>query len=212
MNGEGCFIKQCRDTVAFRNELLVYRSGFPHRAKLQSVEDNRTLRFSLLPGKPYADQPFTARLIRQLALVISSLHKLKRDNEKVLCHWDNQPCNLLWDAETGQMNLVDFSDIRLAPPEADICHLFLFWAEWLTPADLRKWTGMFLHSYTGQVPLSTARWKREYCKAKRRFDARRHKHGRQEAEVNPDRQLNRKYLSGLNLPCTPHGCAQSRSR
>jgi hypothetical protein len=192
------FIKVCRSKKAFSNELYIYQSSFPHKARLHEILSNNTLVLSKIDGTTYLDciQPDPSIIIH-LAMCIGRFHSTFCINDKVLCHWDNQPQNILWCKAKQSIYLVDFEDIRFAHPEADIAHLFLFWAEVMSRDEIVKHIQTFLINYKSKVPLHKTRWKQEYKKAKARFDRRRKKYNKKEPVPNPDKLFNRKYLSNL---------------
>jgi len=191
-----CHTKVCATRRAFLNELFVYASAFPYKAKLIETKQGNTLILSKLPGIPYLDADVLSEIIMsKLAQAIGKFHSIQHLGDMVLCHWDNQPRNILWSAEKQKVWLVDFEDIRLAHPEGDIAHLFLFWAEVLDFASFKKDTCLFLSKYKAVVPLDYLRWKAEYRKAKARFDRRRKKYNKRSEFDNPDRNDNRKYLA-----------------
>jgi thiamine kinase-like enzyme len=191
-----CHTKVCVNRRAFLNELFVYASAFPNKAKLVEIKQDNTLILSRLDGIPYLDADVLSEdIISKLAQSISKFHSIQHLEEKVLCHWDNQPRNILWSKEQQKLWIVDFEDIRLAPPEADIAHLFLFWAEVLDFASFKANVRVFLSHYKAVVPIDYLRWKAEYRKAKARFDRRRKKYNKRSGFDNPDRFDNRKYLA-----------------
>jgi hypothetical protein len=195
------FVKVCRHRRAFDNELFVYQSAFPNKASLIEIRQPQTIILSRINGIPYLDTPlFSDAIIAKLAAAIGKLHALAVVEDRVLCHWDNQPRNILWDEKQQKLYLLDFEDIRLAPPEADIAHLFLFWAEIMEARIFSHNVGCFLACYKGKIPMVAKRWKSELRKARNRFDSRRRKHGKTESKLNQDRAVNRRYLSGLAFP------------
>lgn len=178
--------KICRNKRAFANELFVYGSDFPYKPKLIEIRKPQTLVLSKIEGIPYLDVPeLTDEMVIKLAKAISKLHSIARVDDIVLCHWDNQPRNILWSENKQKIFLLDFEDIRFAPPEADIAHLFLFWAEMMNASGFKQMTGLFLNNYKSLVSLSQARWKDELKKAKSRFDRRRKLYNKQERAMNP---------------------------
>jgi thiamine kinase-like enzyme len=149
-----------------------------------------------LPGIPYLDAGVPSDImLNKLADAISRFHAITKTKDTVLCHWDNQPGNILWDEVGQQIYLLDFEDIRPGFPEADLIHLMLFWAEALNHEDFVNRTKLFINLYQSAVPLKAECWKNECRKAKVRFDARRKKYNKRERLENPSRKLNRKYLS-----------------
>lgn len=117
----------------------------------------------------------------------------------VWCHWDNQPRNIFWCEARQQIYLLDFEDCRLAYPEADLAHLFLFWAEQMPHTVFTSCIYCFLQTYTASFPLASHRWQTEVRKARRRFLARRRKYNKKEPLSNPDRSANLQYLLRLDL-------------
>ncbi|MBM4398954.1 MAG: phosphotransferase [Candidatus Cloacimonetes bacterium] len=192
------YIKVCSGKTAFNNELFVYQSAYPYKAELIEVQKPHTLVLSKIEGIPYLDiKPLLGSIIQKLAFVISKFHSLLHLDDKVLCHWDNQPRNILWDEQRQSLYLVDFEDIRLAYPEADITHLFLFWAEVMDNETFRELSDTFIKAYQKKHRLNTERWKTETRKSRNRFDSRRCKYDKKEQVANPDRYANRRYLSGM---------------
>lgn len=192
------YIKKCRSKKAFSNELFIYQSSFSYKPNLIKVVNPNTLFLELVEAVPYLDiADFTDNMVIQLAKVISSFHSLIHIEDKVMCHWDNQPRNILWSKKKERYYLVDFEDIRFAYPETDLAHLFLFWAEVMNQADFTARIKLFIANYQNKSKQSASRWKAEYNKAKARFDRRRIKHNKNEPIPNPDRLINRKLLSNL---------------
>ena len=173
------YIKVCRNKRAFNNELFVYQSSFPNKAELIEIRKPNTLVLSKIDGIPYLDVPaLTDTMVIKLAKTIAKLHSVTHLDDRVLCHWDNQPRNILWNDKQQKFYLVDFEDIRLAHPEADIAHLFLFWAENMDCETFTKYTNSFLYAYTEPVALNSQRWKRELHNAIQRFYRRRKRYGK----------------------------------
>lgn len=177
--------KRCRNNRAFINELYVYESDFPNKPKLIEVRQPRTLVLSKIEGVPYLDVPeLTDEMVIKLAKVIGKLHSLAKIDEKVLCHWDNQPRNILWDEKKKKIFLLDFEDIRFAPPEADLAHLFLFWAEMMNSDEFSHRITLFLKCYTSTVLLNRSRWRKAIRNTISRFNRRRKKFGKPDLLVS----------------------------
>lgn len=192
--------KVCSSHRAFLNELFVYESAFPNKANLIEIKKTNTLILSKIDGIPYPDvTELSEDIVAKLAQAISKLHSIQHLEDTVLCHWDNQPRNILWDEQHKKIWLIDFEDIRLAHPEADIAHLFLFWAEIMNAGLFIKLVHCFLLNYKGPVSLKSTRWERELTNAKKRFDERRKRHGKTDKIENNDRQMNRMSLHHLLL-------------
>jgi Ser/Thr protein kinase RdoA (MazF antagonist) len=188
--------KACRTNRAFLNERFVYESAFPDKPKLVEIRRPQTLVLRRIDGIPYLDAvDISDLMIKKLAQAIAKLHSISHLDEKVLCHWDNQPRNILWDEKKQKITLLDFEDIRLAPPEADIAHLFLFWAEVMTSDDFSRRVELFFRNYKSTIPLNADRWKNELRKAINRFDKRRKKYSKLEKKMNLEKSKNRKHLN-----------------
>ena len=189
------YIKVCRSKRAFSNELFIYGSAYPDKADLIEVRKPYTLVLSKIKGVPYLNVPdFSDDMVIKLANAISKFHSLVQVEGKVLCHWDNQPRNILWNEKKKRFFLVDFEDIRIAYPESDIAHLFLFWAEVMNYEDFVRKTEVFLLQYKKTIKPNPDNWKNELRKAKNRFDKRRRMYNKQESVSNLYRNLNRSYL------------------
>jgi len=194
------FIKQCRSKRAFLNELFVYQSDFPDKPELIEVIEPHTLVLERIGGIPYLDaDSLTDTMISKLALIISRFHNITRLEDKVLCHWDNQPRNILWYDKKQRFVLLDFEDIRLAPPEADLTHLFLFWAEMMSNDVFSVSVKTFVKAYQKTRKLTPEAWRKEARKSRQRFDARRKRHNKLEKTENPDRRKNRRLIIDLQL-------------
>ena len=99
-------VKICRSNRAFVNERYVYESGFPCKPRLIEIRPPRTLVLAKVDGIPYLDaEIITDEMVIKLARAIGKLHSLVIVDEKVLCHWDNQPRNILWDEKKKKINL-----------------------------------------------------------------------------------------------------------
>jgi len=194
------FIKQCKSKRAFLNELFVYQSDIPDKPELIEVIKPDTLVLERVDGIPYLDaDSLTDTMISKLAQTVSRFHNITRLEEKVLCHWDNQPRNILWYDKKQRFVLLDFEDIRLAPPEADLTHLFLFWAEMMSHDIFSTSVKTFIKAYQKTRQLSAAMWHTEARKARQRFDSRRRRYNKLEKTENPDRRKNRRLIIDLQL-------------
>lgn len=173
------YTKVCSTQRKFNNELFVYQSAFPDKPKLLEILAPRTLILEKVEAIPYLDVPeFTEEMAVKLAQTIARLHSVARLDDEVLCHWDNQPKNILWSEHKRKFYLVDFEDIRLNYPEADLTHLFLFWADTSDLDCLYSKLCIFLHEYSVLINIKSATWKRAIRNAIGRFDARRRRFGK----------------------------------
>ncbi|HOV17177.1 MAG TPA: phosphotransferase [Candidatus Cloacimonadota bacterium] len=188
--------KQCSSERKFRNELFVYQSSFPYKPKLIEIIQPRTFVLEKVDAISYLDLPeLTVTMLRKLADTIFRFHSVARFEDKVLCHWDNQPQNILWSEKRQSFYLIDFEDIRFAAPEADLAHLLLFWAEIFDYDTFKHHAFTFLTSYQRKNKLSVNNWESALTKAKMRFTRRRNTYHKQEAHSSPERQQNIDYLS-----------------
>lgn len=191
------YVKVCRSKRAFSNELFIYESAYPYKADLIEIRKPNNLVLNKISGIPYLDvTDFSDEMISKLAKTISKFHILVQVEGKVLCHWDNQPRNILWNEKEKRFYLVDFEDIRIAYPEADVAHLFLFWAEVKNYESFIANVNLFINKYQKTIRLNPIHWRDELRKAKNRFDARRRKYLKLEKRQIQDRLLNRRFLHG----------------
>ncbi len=194
------YIKVCKSKRAFSNELLVYQSAYPNKSELIVIGKPNTLVLTEVKGIPYLDvQDFSDDMIAKLARAISRFHNLVKVEGKVLCHWDNQPRNILWNDKEKKFYLIDFEDLRLAFPESDIAHLFLFWAEVMDYNQFSESVRKFVDNYQGKRILNWETWSLAARNSMHRFDRRRWKYHKLEKRDNSDRLKNRKLL--LTLSC-----------
>lgn len=192
------YTKVCSTQRKFNNELFVYQSAFPDKPKLLEILAPRTLVLEKVEAIPYLDVPeFTEEMAVKLAQTIARLHSVTRQDEKVLCHWDNQPKNILWSEHKRKFYLVDFEDIRLNYPEADIAHLFLFWAEVMDRDELLSKILIFLDEYNHSFELRNDRWRKHCSNSLRRFDNRRLRYGKVINRLFNDLTGNRLIISNL---------------
>ncbi len=192
------FEKICRTEKRFLNELYVYESAFTHKSKLVEIKKPRTLVLEKVDGIPYLDAPeITETMIIRLAQAVAALHSVLCLEGKVLCHWDNQPKNILWDEIKQRIILLDFEDIRLARPEADIAHLFLFWAECLSDREFLIFCRLFIRTYDKTSKLSEGQWNSAVNHSTRRFDRRRKTYGKGEGRQSQKALRNRLLLRKL---------------
>lgn len=188
--------KKCRDQKSYLNELFVYQSDFPYRPELIEVLRPHTLVLEKVEGIPYLDAEYLSdTMLTKLAQTVSRFHEITQLGDRVLCHWDNQPRNILWIEKQKKFCLIDFEDIRLARPEADLAHLFLFWAEVMSYDDFSHSVRIFIKHYQKSHKLAFEQWQTESLKARHRFDARRRRHNKLEKTDNPDRIKNRYLLN-----------------
>lgn len=192
--------KVCRSSKSFLNELFVYQSDFPYGPELIEIKKPYKLVINKVEGIPYLDADVLSdKMITILARTISRFHSVTHLEDKVLCHWDNQPRNILWNEKKQKFCLLDFEDIRLARPEADLTHLFLFWAEVMSHADFSQAVQTFIKAYGKSRNLNSDLWQTEALKAKSRFDFRRRRYNKLPRIDNPDRRQNRRFLLRLQL-------------
>jgi len=125
-----------------------------------------------IKGKAYLDAAnFSAG---DLAKAIAEFHQAGSKGDRCLCHYDNQPQNILMSG--SDYYFIDFSDSKIDYPEADISHLLLFWAEEFGYMDFIGLAISFIDSYQTIIPLDAKRWQRYLRKSILRFDHRRVTH------------------------------------
>ncbi len=192
------YIQRFTSYYRYRKELLVYKSAFKHKADLISAR-NQTLTLSHIDGIPYLDvNSLTEEIIKALAEAISAFHDLFAEKGKVWCHWDNQPRNILWSEKQHKIYLLDFEGCRIAPPEADIAHLMLFWAATMPQRQFLTNIELFLSVYESLVTSASGIWEKAVSNSIIRFDQRRKKYNKCEPLVSQDMYANRRLLKQIN--------------
>ncbi len=169
-------IKRFADAEACYRELRVYQAGLPMVPKLIRFGEREWIEMERIVGHPYLDRDFTPPAAANLASAIARFHLAWFSDGICLCHWDNQPANILRSGDG--FRFLDFSDSRLAPPEADVSHLFLFWAaefDLTLGADILQ---SFLAAYQSLIPLDPLRWSKALKQSLERFSRRRKLHSR----------------------------------
>ncbi len=194
MTMKSVWTKTCRSQSSFCKELFIYQSAYPHKAALIEIIPPKTIKTSIIKGIPYLDSSLSELKVSKLAQAVSRFHSLAALPEAVLCHWDNQPKNILWDETHRKIYLLDFEHIRFAAPESDLAHLFLFWAEALDAVQFREFTHVFLMEYMNHRKLNPQRWKGSVRNAIRRFDNRRRRYHKEEKSPCANRDQNRRAM------------------
>lgn len=162
--------------------------------KLVDALEGQWIVIQRVPGTPYLDcASFDACL---LARAIAGFHLSTLQDGQCVCHIDNQPANILLNADC--VYLLDFSDSRIAAPELDITHLLLFWAADMPPFRFIECTRQFMDSYTAEIQLSSKLWSKCLLQSMEAFDARRARFGKPGGKNEPlIQRQNRELLSTL---------------
>ncbi len=171
-------IKRFSDPEDYFRELRVYQAGLPLVPRLLRCGERQWIEMERIAGLPYLDQAFGPRDAAQLAATLAQFHGAWFSEDICLCHWDNQPKNILRAGEA--FHFIDFSDSRLAPPEADLSHLFLFWAAEFPLEAVKTLCEAFLEAYAKIITLDPQRWETALKQSLERFSNRRKLHLRQE--------------------------------
>ncbi|MCB5278528.1 MAG: phosphotransferase [Candidatus Cloacimonetes bacterium] len=182
----------------YKNELFVYKLNIPHVPKLLSYGQTEAMNSNLwyittkrVKGKPYLDESFFNA--SQMGLAVAEFHKASLTSNKCLCHFDNQPKNILL---TGSVYyFVDFTDSKIDFPETDITHLLLFWADEFDYKEFINLVTSFLNAYQRIISLDPNRWATCLNNSISRFDKRRqlfHK-----TTHSKHREINRCWLSEI---------------
>jgi thiamine kinase-like enzyme len=185
------------DEAIFARELQVYSFALPHVPELLSSgkahffeQDLWYITTKRIKGKAYLDAAnFSAG---DLAKAIAEFHQAGSKGDRCLCHYDNQPQNILMSG--SDYYFIDFSDSKIDYPEADISHLLLFWAEEFGYMDFIGLAISFIDSYQTIIPLDAKRWQRYLRKSILRFDHRRVTHHKT-ATHSQDSVKNRDWLA-----------------
>ncbi|MDD2229373.1 MAG: phosphotransferase [Candidatus Cloacimonetes bacterium] len=166
---------------------------------LLAAEKPNWLRINKINGVPYLNELFDPTL---LAKTIADFHISTLEEQKCLCHIDNQPANILMDS--NRYYLIDFEDSRIDFPERDVSHLLLFWAADIATQRFIGILADFLKTYTELVPLSRSRWRECLQASISTFDKRRLLHNKPFGQNPLDNHLaNRALLSAGKMPAFP---------
>ncbi len=193
---EGSVVKRFADPEAYFRELGVYKLGLEMTPRLIDFREPEWIRLERVCGLPYLDCPLDTCTVGLLARTIASFHLSTRNGQNCLCHWDNQPRNIL--LGNGRFHFVDFSDSRLARPEDDLTHLLLFWAGEFSADRMETLAAEFIAAYRTIQPLDPLQWKNSLANSILRFDQRRAQHQRAAQHVAPEiSETNRGMIAGL---------------
>lgn len=186
--------KRCRDSIAWENELKVYRMSLSCTPRLIRTEAPDLIEVEYIDALPYLDavNGFDPQL---LAITLSSFHQSITLDDMVLCHHDNQPGNILYNGV--QYWFIDFSDSMLEYPEHDISHLLLFWAEEFESEKFCVLCHNFLDTYQIYKALDPKRFQDKLQENIIRFDERRKRYSRMIRKNAPRAEQNRKALSSF---------------
>ncbi len=174
--GNGFVVKRFGDPGDFAREYQIYRLGLGMTPRLLDFCPDKWIKTERAAGIPYLDAELGPDGMDLLAKTIGCFHQATLLNGNCLCHWDNQPRNILY--SNGIFTLIDFSDSRLASPAADITHLMLFWAAEWSYRTLRERSERFLVSYRSLISLAADAWDQAFSESVKRFDLRREQHGK----------------------------------
>lgn len=197
----------------FQNELRVYQSELPNTPKLVEYSDVDPVNICIrrVWGTPYLDNPEFP--IDLLASSIAKFHLAtfnisteqvatckvwnhKSHERQCLCHYDNQPRNILYDGL--QYTFIDFSDSRFDFPETDVSHLLLFWAHEYGISTFTSHCLSFIHEYMQHLKLDAKHWHECLEHSILRFDERRKKYCKQ-APIQPMGVINQNRIFLFNL-------------
>ncbi len=169
--------KHFKDPLCFTRELEVYQRTLSMTPRLLDFHSPDWIKTELVPGKPYLDCDLDIEDIKRLAQTIAGFHLSTLSNGLCLCHWDNQPRNILFHEET--FYLIDFSECETSFPEDDITHLLLFWASELDQVTMKLHSDAFIGAYRQLLPLDPKQWQLSLQASIKRFDKRRslYRHG-----------------------------------
>ncbi len=196
MNNTNPYYKIVTDPLALARELYAYGLELPMLPRLLKFIPPDTLCLERIGGSSYLDlwQDDTPSILGD---VIARFHQATYNGSEALCHWDNQPQNIL--LAEGVIYLVDFGDSRFAPPMADVTHLLLFWVAQMKFKSFTRAINRFLKSYHQILPLRTEHWRNHLQDSIQRFDQRRKLYCPHLLSDNPDTDMNRSYLQHISF-------------
>lgn len=170
------------DVAMFSRELFAYELGLPMLPRLMSYAEPEKIVLERIEGEPYLDRSFGPGEASRLAETIAAFHISTLENAKCLCHWDNQPRNVINAGDS--FYLIDFAESRVSYPEDDVTHLMLFWASEFTSPELERLARVFIAKYSQTVALDPERWKTSFDHSLGRFDKRRSLHSHASAHMD----------------------------
>ena len=193
---DGQVYKYFSDPGAYHREMAVYSLALSQTPKLKRWNEPDLIVLEQVLGTPYLDLPLDTRICILLADTISAFHLATLREGRCICHWDNQPRNIL--VKDATCWLIDFSDSREAAPEDDISHLLLFWAGEFETHSFQKLAQEFITRYLQFVTLSPDTWKPACKRSVERFDERRSRFGHRKLSIPRHTQINnRQFLAEL---------------
>jgi tRNA A-37 threonylcarbamoyl transferase component Bud32 len=164
-------VKHFDDPALFSRELKVYQKGLPMVPPLLEHRQPFWIKVKRVEGIPYLDAGFNECTAAELATTLARFHQAFREGNRCLCHWDNQPRNILLGDEG--FFFIDFSESRQDYPEEDLTHLLIFWAAELEPNLMRLLVKAFKGAYLHLSSLDTGRWKASMITSFERYRQRR---------------------------------------
>jgi tRNA A-37 threonylcarbamoyl transferase component Bud32 len=193
---DGQVYKYFSDPGAYHREMAAYSLALPQTPRLIRWNEPDLIVLEQVQGTPYLDLPLDTRICVLLADTISAFHLATLQEGRCICHWDNQPRNIL--IKDTSCWLIDFSDSREAAPEDDISHLLLFWAGEFETNTFQKLAQEFISRYLQFVTLSPETWKPACERSVHRFDERRSRFGHRKLSIPHHTQTsNRQFLAQL---------------
>jgi tRNA A-37 threonylcarbamoyl transferase component Bud32 len=193
---ERSVIKRFRSREEFSRELEVYKLKLCMTPRLLEYQEYDWIELERIDGRPYLDLPFDASEAALLGETLARFHAATCDGSTCICHWDNQPRNIL-KTDKGFF-LLDFSDSRRDYPEYDITHLLLFWASEFTPDAFALLSKSFIAAYRGTGILKSAVWKEARAESTERFDRRRLTHQKNTSrDTSANTFQNRQFITNL---------------
>lgn len=188
--------KYFADPEDFARELRVYQLRLAMIPALLDFREPEWILLARVQGRPYLDGDLREEDVSRLAETIAAFHQATLQEGLCLCHWDNQPRNILDDGVS--FHLIDFSESRFAPLEDDLTHLLLFWASEFSPSRLARLARAFVQTYPRLIPLETGRWQTSLAESRQRFDLRRARHNHLEPHLGQGQlETNRRLLARL---------------
>lgn len=175
-------IKRFSNPEDFEREYAVYKLELSMTPRLLGWQEPLWLELERIGGQPYLDLPLDVKAVTSLAQTLARFHRATWKNSACLCHWDNQPRNILKREDT--FFFIDFSESRRARPADDITHLLLFWASEFTGSQLERLARAFSEEYRRHISLDRITWLDASKESITRFDERRAQYGHPEPHAS----------------------------
>ncbi len=177
-----------------RKEIFIYSKDIPFIPELLSFDEN-SITISKIEGKNIGEMKDPN--FKKLGLLLANFHGIKKNKDKVICHFDTNPKNYLFDGKN--YFIIDFENIVMDFAETDIIHFLLFWAHILEFEEFQKCVQNFLLGYCLKNSIDIIRWSQLFSSILHRFNDRRKTFNKTENKNNKCLNKNLECLKNYNF-------------